>query len=87
MAEYLVDEFVGQTSKQYTLEEQVDKKISLLYDLCILHKRRHTYDDREEAVRKLLMSYGNELQMDNAVHNVIIGDETLNSVLKRKGYL
>jgi hypothetical protein len=87
MPEYLVDEFIGHSDEQYTLEDQVDKKVSLLYDLCILCKRGRNADDREKAVKQLLTSYGNEVQMDNAVHNIIVGDDTLNDLLKRKGIL
>ena len=86
MKEYLVDEFIDGTC-ECTLEEQVDKKVSLLYDMCILLKRRKGTDDREEAVRKLLSSYQNEDQINNAVRNVVVGDITLNQLLKRKGYI
>lgn len=86
MPEYLVDEFIGGTDES-TFEEQVDKKVSLLYDMCILLKRRKGADDREEAVRQLLSSYQTERQMDNAVHDIIVGKDTLNAMLKRKGIL
>lgn len=87
MPEYLVDEFIGQSNEQYTLEDQVDKKVSLLYDLCILCRRGRYADSREKAVKQLLASYQSEVQMDNAVHNIIVGDDTLNDLLKRKGIL
>jgi hypothetical protein len=87
MPEYLVDEFIGQSNEQYTLEDQVDKKVSLLYDLCILCRRGRYADSREKAVKQLLASYKSEVQMDNAVHNIIVGDDTLNDLLKRKGIL
>lgn len=86
MAEYLVDEFIGNTCNG-TLEEQVDKKVSLLYDMCILFKHKKEADDREEAVRKLLSSYQTEDQINNVIRDVIFGDLTLNQLLKRKGYL
>lgn len=87
MPEYLVDEFIGHDNATHTIEEQVDKKVSLLYDLCILCKRGRYADNREEAVKKLLSSYESEVQIDNAVHNIIVGDYTLNDLLKRKGYM
>jgi hypothetical protein len=87
MPEYLVDEFIDGTSVEYTLEDQIDKKVSLLYDLCMLCKRRKGVDKREEAVRELLASYQNETQMDNAVHDIIVGNCTLEELLKRKGYM
>ena len=86
MPEYLVEEFIG-SDCECTLEEQIDKKVSLLYDMCILIKRRAGIDDREEAVRKLLSSYQTEQQVDNVVHDVIIGNYTINDMLKRKGFL
>ena len=87
MLKYLVDEFIGQNNEQYTLEEQVDKKVSLLYDLCILCRKGQYADKREQFVKQLLTSYKSEIQMDNAVHNIIVGDYTLNDLLKRKGIL
>lgn len=86
MTEYLVDEFID-GDYECTFEEQVDKKVSLLYDMCILLKRRKGVDDREGAVRKLLSAYQSERQVDNAIHDIIVGNYTLNELLKRKGYL
>lgn len=86
MAEYLVDEFIDE-NVTCTMEEQVDKKVSLLYDLCILHKKGKYKDNREKAVRKLLTSYENEIQINNVLHDVVVGNSTLNQILKRKGYL
>jgi hypothetical protein len=86
MAEYLVDEFIDGTC-ECTFEEQVDKKVSLLYDMCILTKRQKGAKDREAAVRKLLTSYQNERQMDNAVHDIVVGKTKLEDTLKRKGIL
>jgi hypothetical protein len=83
---YLVDEFIG-TTEQFTFEDQVDKKVSLLYDLCKLQMRGRKSDDREDAVKHLLASYQSEVLMDNAIHDVVVGKYTLNDLLKRKGYL
>lgn len=87
MPEYLVEEFIDGASVECTLEEQIDKKVSLLYDLCMLYKRRKGVDSREEAVRQLFSSYQNEMQIDNAVHDIIVGNCTLDDLLKRKGFL
>ena len=86
MAEYLVEEFIDGTC-ECTFEEQVDKKVSLLYDMCILTKRKKDADNREQCVRQLLSSYQSERQMDNAVHDIVVGKTTLNDILKRKGIL
>ena len=83
---YLVDEFIGK-SESCTLEDQVDKKVSLLYDLCKLYRRGKKPDDREKALRELLTSCKSETQIDNTVHDILVGDYTLNDLLKRKGYL
>lgn len=88
MPEYIVDEFIGINAEPTTYENEVEKKVSLLYDFCILHKRKFKQpDEREAAVRKLLHSYGSEVLMDNAVRNILIGNCTLNEALKRKGFL
>lgn len=79
--EYIADEFVGMNAEPTTIENEVEKKISVLYDMYIL--RNH--DAREEAVRKLLLSYETPMRMDNAIHDVIVGNYTLNEWLKRKG--
>lgn len=84
--EYNIDEFIGTESTECPKDEIIDKKVSLLYDLCILLGKKHG-DDREKAVRELLASYGNEQQIDNAIHPIIVGNCTLNQTLKRKGYL
>ena len=84
--EYLTEEFLGENI-ECTLEEQIDKKVSLLYDLCVLTKHKKSTDGREAAVRELLSSYQNERQIDNTVHDIIVGNCTLNDILKRKGYL
>jgi hypothetical protein len=84
--EYLVEEFLDDNC-ECTLEEQVDKKVSLLYDMCILMKTRKTKDEREQAVRQMLASYESETKLDNAVHDVIMRKYTINDLLKRKGYM
>ena len=91
MLEYNIDEFIGEEATPTTYEEEVDKKVSLLYDFAKLGemrgKRIIRADKREEAVRKLLKSYGSTILMDNAVREILIGDNTVDEILKRKGYL
>lgn len=91
---YDADEFLG-FSEPHTFEEQVDKKINLLYDMCILRrvkvqctpkkKCRLAPDPNEELVRTLFLSCKSEIAMDNMVHGVIMGDYTLDTLLKRNG--
>lgn len=88
MPEYNVDEFLGINAEPTTYEDEVEKKISLLYDFCILHKRRYAKpDEREEAVKALLRSYGSPIAMDNAVHDILVGKSKLDETLKRKGLI
>lgn len=89
--EYNADEFLG-FEDNGTFADEVDKKISFLYDACMLHKRackRSAWlpDEREEMVRKMLSQYNSSILMDNAVRGILMGDYTLNELLKRKGYL
>lgn len=84
--EYTIDEFLGK-EESCSYADEVDKKISLLYDLCILCKRRKGSDNREEAVRELFLSYGSEIKMDNAVKGIRMENYTLDDLLKRKGYI
>lgn len=84
--EYLVEEFIGDNC-ECTLEEQIDKKVSFLYDMCMLCKHKGHADKREQAVRELLASYQSETQIDNVAHDLILGNYTLEDLLKRKGYI
>ena len=83
--EYLIDEFIG-ANIESTLEDEVDKKVSLLYDLCILFRNRGA-DSRERAVREMLGSCQTEAQIHNSVRDAVVGKLTLDEILRRKGYL
>ena len=88
MPEYNVDEFLGLNAEPTTYDDEVEKKVSLLYDFCILTRRKHkTSDEREAAVRKMLQSYGSPILMDNAVHDILVGKSKLDDTLARKGLL
>lgn len=87
-AEYNVDEFLGVNAEPTTYDDEVEKKISLLYDFCILHKQKRLGPDgREAAVRRLLRSYKSTIIMDNAVHDILVGKAQLDDTLKAKGVL
>ena len=86
MAEYLVDEFIGETEAG-TLEDEVDKNVSLLYDMYILCKKGKNKDAREQKVREMLSACQTEDQVHNTVRDAIVGKLTLNDILKRKGLL
>lgn len=73
-------------------EVVADKKVSLLYDLCILTTRRGSdkrlvKDPRESALREVLSHYCSETEINNALHDVVYGNKTLNQFLAQKGAL
>lgn len=88
MAEYRIDEFLGleEAFVPLTLENEVDKKISLLYDLCILQRKSDSVK-MAEATRKMLLDCPSLISIDNAVHGVITGKYTLEQLLKSRGYI
>ena len=90
MAEYRIDEFLGleEVYVPLTLADEVDKKVNLLYDLCILRRpKRDSVDTREEATRKMLLACPSLISIDNTVHGIIVGKYTLDQLLKSRGYL
>ena len=93
MQEYRVDEFLdmGEDATPTTYGDEVEKKISLLYDFAILGKmcgkRIIREDEREEAVRQLLRSYGSQTLMNNAVRDILVGNHKIDDALKRKELL
>lgn len=86
MKHYQVNEFI-QNCTDNDIPNAVDKKVSLLYDFCILRRRRNSSDARETAVREWLSRYPSETQMSNALHTILVGDTTLNNTLKKAGYI
>lgn len=86
MRHYQAEEFIGAT-KPDTKETIIEKKISLLYDFCVLTTRRGKPDEREKAVRDLLAHYRTEEQITNAVNPLIRYTKTLNEALKERGLM
>lgn len=87
MKHYQIEEFIGKP-KLTTLAEEVEKKISLLYDFCILVKqKKKTYDARETALRKILLNCPSITVMSNIVHDLLVGKCSLNSLLRRHNYV
>ena len=84
---YNVDEFLGFSHSFNNLSMSVDKKISLLYDFCILRHKNGRRDARERAVEAWLSSCKTETQIDNAIHPLLVGDVELNDVLTQKGLM
>lgn len=77
---YYVDEFVRKCQPD-DLDTVIDKKINLLKDFCILK----LHDKREYALRKALAQCKSEYEITAALHDIIIGNKTLNEYLTQKG--
>lgn len=82
MKHYQVDEFIHDEHNlctPYTGNKNniIDKKVSLLYDFCILTKS----DKRETSVRNVLAKYNTEAEMTRALHNVLVGKCTLDKFI------
>ena len=84
MKHYQTDEFLFGGGTADTKSNVIDKKVSLLYDFCILTKRD---GNKESAVRTLLEQYNNEYEMSQVLHNVLCGDTTIDELLIQKGVM
>ena len=85
MKNYELDEFFDD-DVQTTLAEEVEKKIRLLYDFCILTKKKQKRDVREKSLRALLLNCANKISIGNIIHDILVGKITLNELLRRNGY-
>ena len=87
MKHYQADEFLYDDTLPDTKTDAIEKKVSLLYDFCVLTKHKGKPDVREQAVRELLAQYSTEQQMSNVLHPVLVGDSTLNKTLQKGGVM
>ena len=87
MIRYCADEFIERNVLADSKDIIIDKKVSLLYDLCMLVKKKKNRDPRESAVRGLLEECESPLQMDNLLHDVVRCDCTINQLLQKKGVM
>ena len=69
-----------------TFEDIVEEQIDILYDFCILRRKKGKEDQREDTVRQMLLDCGNERRIEIVLHDVKVGNHTLNELLKMKGY-
>lgn len=77
---YCVDEFNGVGVEcADTLDTVIAKKVRLLHDFRILTDD----DDRDTVVKELLGRCTNDVQMDILLHDVLVGNTTLDEVLGR----
>ena len=70
-----------------TFEEIVEEFVDLCYDFHYLrHKKDAYHDPREERTRQMFLACGNRSRIESALHDVHIGNCTLNELLKMKGF-
>lgn len=88
--EYVANDFIE--PKEIKPAVACERKISLLYELCILHThfnkfgKRMSKDSREALLREVLLGYNSELEIDNAVHDIVCGNKSLNDFLDQHGH-
>ena len=87
MKRYELDEFINDEHNLYTAHTEpkadlIDKKVSLLYDFCILTKKSYKADAREKAVRELLSHYNTEFEMNCVLHTVLVGECQINKLIR-----
>ena len=81
MKTYTIDEFTVAPCTD-TLQDVIDKKVSLLYDFCILrHPKKNEADPREQSVRAALNQYGSEYRINAKMRDVLIGDASIDTLL------
>ena len=83
---YQGDEFLYETLPD-PINVAIDKKVSLLYDLCVLCKGKKSRDEREEALREVLSHYTSERALTTALHDVVLGNKSIDTFLAQKEIL
>lgn len=66
------------------MTEIIKEKIGLLEDFCIISKY---HDPRKKLVRKALKECGTEIKMEQMLHDVLMGNTTIDTVLKKRGLM
>ena len=59
----------------------INEKIEILHELCIL---RSNATQQEAKLKNILGTCNTEIQVDQILHNVLCGNETLKDLIKRK---
>jgi hypothetical protein len=57
--------------------ELIHNKLQLLYELCIIRKNDRRIRDIQNH-----LAHKNEIQIDNWVHDIIVGNKTLDEALE-----
>ena len=81
MLHYCADEFIRNTQPD-TIGTVIDKKMNLLKDFCILKDNDYK---KESTLRKVLAQYNSEYDITVALHDIILGRQTLDDFLAQKG--
>lgn len=81
---YQGDDFLYDTLPD-PIDVAIDKKVSLLYQLCILVMNKKDRDSRETALREVLSHYNSERALTTALHDVVFEHKTLDEFLAQKG--
>lgn len=73
--------------KKETFEGEVERKIQLLYNFCILKAMKITIiaygDERENILRSIFLSLKTSMALDRAIHDVVLGREKLDNFIYR----
>lgn len=73
-------DYLGMNSLDITISEQM----RVLYGTRIINKHNQ---DLEPLILKVLEACTSEVQIENTLHDVKVGNETLEQMLVRKGYI
>lgn len=73
--------------REMEMTELINEKISLLYDFCILTMRGHKHDPYERRTREMLNACQTENEISRVMHDILVGNYTLEQTLIRKGFL
>ena len=82
---YQVNEFIYDDLAPDPINVAIEKKINLLYEMCILRKTKNSSDIREGMLRKILSEYNSERALTVALHDVVFGKIPLDAFIKQKG--
>lgn len=81
MRQYHAEDFLS--NKVDSVNIAIEKKISLLYDRCILRK----HDPRIPKIRAALTKCSSEYEVTTALHDVVLGNKSIDTFLRQKGLM
>lgn len=80
MKHYHTEDFNGENVLAETLEDAIEKKVSLLKDFAFLTEQ----DDREDVIKNILGTCKSERELDIMLHDVVRFNETIDEFITRK---